>query len=206
MLVQLGPLREARLACTLRLEAGQIACWALEAGNDLLLDEGIERGVNRFCCVQHRFLARPGDDDQVADIRSADVRAQHCIERLVRRGHRAQGRQLVVPNRSAMCVEGNRSEDGYDQEQGARRPHPLKSRGERHSQGCDVTDIQLGWAEDWGSTYRVTRAAARRPLMENSPSCASPGKPDGSRDAKPTMEVSTPNRMVGQRVEVRCCD
>ena len=36
------------------------------------------------------------------------------------------------------------------------------------------------------------------PAMENSPNCASPGKPDSSMAPKPQMDVSNPNRNVGQ--------
>jgi hypothetical protein len=36
-----------------------------------------------------------------------------------------------------------------------------------------------------------------RPVMENTPSCASPGKPENSSAAKPHTEVSTPSRKIG---------
>src|SRR5271170_6317471 len=50
-----------------------------------------------------------------------------------------------------------------------------------------------------GNTKRVTAAAAIKPLIEYAPSCARPGKPDGSSDAKPHTDVSIPRRIVGHR-------
>jgi hypothetical protein len=41
--------------------------------------------------------------------------------------------------------------------------------------------------------------------MENTPSCASPGKPENTSAAKPHTEVSNPSRTVGQfRSRQRC--
>ena len=49
-----------------------------------------------------------------------------------------------------------------------------------------------------GKTKRVVAAAAARPAIENTPSCASPGKPAKTRAAKPISEVKRPMRTVGQ--------
>ena len=53
---------------------------------------------------------------------------------------------------------------------------------------------------------RVTIAALTSPATEYRPSCARPGKLDSSSDAKPTIEVSTPSRMVGQKSATQSFD
>ncbi len=49
-----------------------------------------------------------------------------------------------------------------------------------------------------GNTKRVVAAAATRPAIENTPSCARPGKPEKTSAAKPISEVKRPSRTVGQ--------
>ena len=54
-----------------------------------------------------------------------------------------------------------------------------------------------------GRIQRVTEAAATRPVIENSPSCANPSKLENSMAPKPASDVRTPRRKVGQmRVSV----
>jgi len=49
-----------------------------------------------------------------------------------------------------------------------------------------------------GKTKRVVAAAATRPAIEKTPSCARPGKPVKTSAAKPISEVKSPRRTVGQ--------
>ena len=56
-----------------------------------------------------------------------------------------------------------------------------------------------------GSTWRVVSAAATSPATENTPSCASPGKPENTSATKPHTEVSSPSRTVGQLPRTQAC-
>ncbi len=116
--------RNARLARTLRLEAGKVTGRALEAGDDLLLHERIERGVNGFSRMQDRLLAGSGDDDQIADIRRTNVGPQHRIQCLVGRRYRAQCGEFVIPDGPSVRIQNDGREYWNDEQQGAWRPRP----------------------------------------------------------------------------------
>ena len=64
---------------------------------------------------------------------------------------------------------------------------------------ADTSRIRKSVGSRCGNTKRVTAAAAMSPAIEYKPSCANPGKLDSSSEENPTMEVSTPSRMVGHK-------
>ena len=69
----------------------------------------------------------------------------------------------------------------------------------RHSAGAAPSRVMSRMRKSagsrFGNTKRVTVAATIRPVIEYRPSCARPGNPEKSSDAKPNTEVSTPSRI-----------
>ncbi len=124
--------------------ARQVSRRTLETPDGVGVDQRLEFSADALGGLQHRLRFVAGHDDEIADVRGADVATQPRIEILIGLAERTQGSQFAIPHRVAVQVENRGGHDRQDGQHHASRACAPDTSGDPSAQRCYVANGEAG--------------------------------------------------------------
>ena len=151
---KLGGWRQCLLPRLLAREARKKAGRRVESAERAGVDQALQLRADPLRGAQYGLLIGIGHDDEVTRIGRADVGAQRAIQRQIARGHRAQRRELRIPQCVPMASDHG---DSRDQQAGE---DPAQRAGARHhGRERAAQERHIAYAESRGQQRRQHEAS-----------------------------------------------